>query len=139
MELRIPKHLTDRNYPTKPRDLGDHLRKKRMDRGLRQVDLANRLRVTEETVTNWELGRSKPATHLMARVIKFLGYDPEPVAEQNASLGGALLAYRRRHGLTQTQLAKRLRVDEDTVRYWERGQHTPQQHLLARFKRLSGH
>ena len=138
LELRIPKRLTEPNYPTEPRSFGDHLRKKRMDLGLSQEDLARRLRVTEETITNWELGHSRPPVHLVAKSIRFLGYDPEPVAEPNGSLAQDVAAYRRREGLTQVRLAKRLRVDEGTVRSWERGSHRPSRHLLARFRRLTG-
>ena len=45
-------------YPDKT--LGDRIRKYRLERGLKQVDLAKRLRIDEMTIVNWELDRTRP-------------------------------------------------------------------------------
>ena len=48
------------SYPEEPRNLGDYIRKWRMDKGLSIKDFARLLNVTEDTVINWELRRIRP-------------------------------------------------------------------------------
>jgi len=56
--------------------LGDHLRKVRLDRGLSQMDVARMLKVTENTITGWELNRNQPTARLDKAIIAFLEYIP---------------------------------------------------------------
>jgi transcriptional regulator with XRE-family HTH domain len=60
-------------YPEHPRTLGDELKKSRVDLGLSQKTLAERLGVDESTVWNWEHGRTEPPASLRVRIIRFLG------------------------------------------------------------------
>jgi DNA-binding XRE family transcriptional regulator len=53
--IRSPKPL-DRAYPTELRSIGDHVRKRRLDLGLLQRDVALRIGVDKTTVFNWEAG-----------------------------------------------------------------------------------
>ena len=41
-------------YPKEMKTLGDHLRKRRLDLGLLQREVADRLGVTKDTIHNWE-------------------------------------------------------------------------------------
>ncbi|MBI2073639.1 MAG: helix-turn-helix transcriptional regulator [Gemmatimonadetes bacterium] len=63
-------------YPRELRTLGDHLRKRRLDLGLRQDDVARKLGVSLDTIRNWEVGRAAPAQWQWAGIIRFLGYAP---------------------------------------------------------------
>jgi len=90
----------------------------RLDLGLRQRTLAERLGVRTETLANWERGRARSLARHHSAVVCFLGYDPEPVAD---TAGGRLRRLRRRLGLTQRQLAIRLALDEGTVTEFELG------------------
>lgn len=45
-------------YPDKT--LGQRIRKARLEKGLYQVDLAKRLKVSEMTIVNWENDRTRP-------------------------------------------------------------------------------
>jgi transcriptional regulator with XRE-family HTH domain len=60
------------------RTIGDHLRKRRLGLGLLQREFAERLGVTESTVTNWELNRTTPALRFLPAIIALLGFDPRP-------------------------------------------------------------
>ena len=93
----------------------------RLERGLRQSELASLLGVTESTVWNWEDGRSAPPPHACREVIEFLGYDPftTPPGE-----GGRLLALRRRMGLRVADAAAKAGVDPGTWSGWEKGRGT---------------
>jgi len=56
--------------------IGDHLRKRRLDLGLLQGEVADRLGVTESSVTNWELSRTEPELRLLPGIVRFLEYTP---------------------------------------------------------------
>ena len=47
-------------YPKEVRTLGDRIRKKRLDLGLRQRDVATQIGCDKTTVANWEKNRSEP-------------------------------------------------------------------------------
>ena len=48
-------------YPVSPKTIGEHLRKKRMDNRLMQSEVANIIGVSEESIWNWEKGRTEPS------------------------------------------------------------------------------
>ena len=51
----MPKSVFRKDYPENPKTFGEHLRKARIDVGLRIKDLAGMIGVTEESVINWEI------------------------------------------------------------------------------------
>jgi DNA-binding transcriptional regulator YiaG len=62
--------------PKNPQTLGEHLRLARIDRGLKQTELAQLLRVTYQMVVKWEHNLVPISPKSRARVVAFLGYDP---------------------------------------------------------------
>ena len=118
-EIRCRKPVPQ-GYPEHPRTIGEHIKKRRMDRGLLQHEVAEEMGVCAWTVINWETGETQPAVHRLHRVIRFLGYDPFP---EPICFAEEVLALRRSEGLTQRELARRLRVDEGTVRFWEQAKY----------------
>jgi DNA-binding XRE family transcriptional regulator len=68
------------NYPANPKTLGEHIRKKRMDLGLLQRELAEIIGVNAYTIHNWECSHSRPQTLLIPKVIKFLNHNPYKIA-----------------------------------------------------------
>src|SRR6266571_3713916 len=62
--------------------VGDYLRKRRLDLGLRQRDVARFLHVDPMTVNNWERDRTSPNSRLREAIITFLGSAPsEPTRD----------------------------------------------------------
>ena len=49
------------------------MRKRRLDLGILQRDVARQLEVNKDTVRNWELNRTKPAPPYLSRIVDFLG------------------------------------------------------------------
>ena len=70
------------------------------------------------TLKNWEKGRAKVGEAYYLKVIRFLGYDPNPVPR---SLPERIRAARLALGLSPKALALRLGLDPSTVRAWEAG------------------
>lgn len=58
--------------------VGDRLRRRRLELGLLQREVAERLGVDEATVYNWEGNRTTPAQLQWPQIIAFLGYVPFP-------------------------------------------------------------
>lgn len=113
-------------YPAKLVTVGDHLRKRRLDLGLWQKQVAERISVTTCTITSWELNRTEPEIGYDPAIIDFLGYVPFEVGE---SFPERLKAYRMIRGLSQKQLALQFKVDESTLWKWENDMSTPSRKL----------
>jgi transcriptional regulator with XRE-family HTH domain len=60
-------------YPTELKTIGDHIRKRRLDLGLLQREVAERVRSDVMTILNWEKNRTKPKARHMPAIRAFLG------------------------------------------------------------------
>ena len=73
--------------------MGDHLKRRRHELSLLQKEVVALLGVNQWTLIRWESNRKEPAIRFLARIIKFLGYDPctEPrtLGERLLPPGGA--------------------------------------------------
>jgi len=105
-----------------PQTLAEHLKKRRRELCLRQLDAASLIGVDEETYWHWEKGRAEPQASSRAGVVPFLGYDPSPPP---ATLGERLRAKRREPELSLRDLARRLGWDPETIRRYERDASVP--------------
>jgi DNA-binding XRE family transcriptional regulator len=63
--------LNQRGIPCQ-RTIADYIRKRRLDLGLQQHEVAETIGVTESTIWNWEHG-TKPLAKYLPKIIKFLG------------------------------------------------------------------
>lgn len=104
-------------YPQQLKTLGDHLRKRRLDLGLLQKEVAKKIGVNKSTITNWELNHNYPELRFLPSIIDFLGYWSYDTSRDN--LGQQIVAARTRLGLSQEKLAILLDVDPSTVGRWE--------------------
>src|SRR5689334_6996166 len=102
------KTLKPVSYERKPKTLGQHLKKRRLELGLRQRDVQTRFRSDKETYANWEKDRCYPAMRHWPGIIAFLQFDPHSEPE---SIGEALRAYRRRQGLSRKAFAALIPCD----------------------------
>ena len=102
--------------------LGAKLKRKRLERGLRQVDAAHELGIGQFTLVAWEKRGVQPEVHFYPAIIAFLGYEPWPTP---VTLGERLLAMRRRRGWTIKQSAMSINVDESTFARWESSSQAP--------------
>ncbi|MDP2652210.1 MAG: recombinase family protein [bacterium] len=110
-------------YPRELKTLGDHLRKKRLDLGLLQKDVALHLGVTETSVYSWENGHSSPRLDLLPKVLSFLGYVPGDI--HSLDFGDRIVAIRQALGIRQEDLAREMGVDPSTLARWEKGKSKP--------------
>jgi transcriptional regulator with XRE-family HTH domain len=106
--------------PIDPKTIGEHIKKRRLELGLTQLQLAAILGVAQCTVTNWEKHRSNPTLRSMPKITRFLAYDPVPA--DSRTLGERLLKYRKSLGVNQKELARRIGIDPTTLSRLERNQ-----------------
>jgi transcriptional regulator with XRE-family HTH domain len=109
-------------YPKEINTLGDNIRKRRLDLGLLQGDVARQIGVNKDTIYNWETNRTEPEVRLIPHIIDFLGYSPY---DATWSFGQWLRVVRLALGLSQEQLARRAGLDESTITKWEREEDKP--------------
>jgi DNA-binding XRE family transcriptional regulator len=110
-------------YPTTPKTIGEHIKKRRMDLGLYQADVARQFKISEDCVCYWENECSHPHLKYYPLIIAFLGY--YPFDHETTTFGGKIRRYKYEHGLSNEKLAKELGVDETTVANWERNKRVP--------------
>jgi transcriptional regulator with XRE-family HTH domain len=73
MPLQLVAPALKPGYPKQFNHLGDQLRARRIDLGLLQREVAELIGVTTLTITNWELGRTKPGARSLPGLLRFLG------------------------------------------------------------------
>ncbi|WP_369751276.1 helix-turn-helix domain-containing protein [Asinibacterium sp. OR53] len=113
-----------------PKTLGEHLKKRRLSKGMSQASLAKLLGVTKDCVWLWEAERNTPQLHHYPALIAFLGY--YPFDHETDTLGGKITRYKNLHGMSTKKLAKLLGVDEGTVAQWERNETKPLARSMSR-------
>jgi transcriptional regulator with XRE-family HTH domain len=89
-----------------------------MDLGMIQKEVARELGVNFKTYENWEQGKYGPSVRHLPAVFRFLGFDPRP---EPVTLGERIRRKREGEGLSQRELARKLRLDPTTVQTWEEG------------------
>jgi DNA-binding XRE family transcriptional regulator len=62
--------------PRKPRTIGDHIKRRRLELHLFQSDVAKQLGVDIASVQNWEHNAYQPVKRFLPRLINWLGYVP---------------------------------------------------------------
>lgn len=123
----LPLH---KDMPIVLQTLGDHIRKKRLENGLLQKEVAVQLTVTVESVTNWENNNYQPQLKHYPGILTFLGYNPFEVPI--LTFAQSIKQYRIAHGLNIARMGAICGVNGSTVLAWEKGQHVPLPHLYEK-------
>jgi DNA-binding XRE family transcriptional regulator len=114
----------DSAYPKILKSIGDHIRAKRIEKGLFQSKLAELLRVSEATITNWENNLGEPQINYIPQIILFLSYNPYQFDLKK--LSGRIKKYRYKYGLSHRKMGEQIGVDASTIASWENEEHLPQ-------------
>ena len=131
--LSLPRPVTlPKGYPLSPQTIGEHIRKRRLDLGLKQKDVAEIIGVTESTIWNWEHGRA-PELRYIPKIIDFLGYVPFEVPKGDDPLS-RLKRFKFLSGLSYKQLGELMEIDETQLGEWLKGRHRPSKGNLSRIE-----
>ena len=115
--------------------VGARLKRRRLELGLKQVEVAERLRVSEFTVLGWEVRGREPGDRHYPAIIAFLGNEPWPEPQ---TLGERLRAERLRRGLSKREAARIIGTDEECVRMWETGAWKPTSRTIPKLSGFLG-
>jgi transcriptional regulator with XRE-family HTH domain len=136
--------------------LGSQIATWRRREGWTKARLAEHMGVTPSAVRCWETGKTFPTPDLAARLAELLAIPVDTIealrpwprgAAKNAADGAGpdraglaklMIAYRRRHRLTQKALAGLLAVSSTSVADWEQGRKFPEWYSLVRLADLFG-
>lgn len=116
LEIPPPKEFTQ-----EPVTLGDRLRRRRLELGLYQKDVAVQIGVTTSTIWNWEHGWTIELRY-MPKLIQFLGYNPIPRPD---NLLERLSWFKLVNGLTLEELGAKMDRDPEQLSDWLAGRHKP--------------
>ena len=108
-----------KRYNEHPQTIGEHIRKRRIELGLLQKDVAQQIGVIEDSITHWENGRYEPQVQHYPAIIKFLGY--YPFNHETDTFAGKLMQIRYCNGLGLQQCATLFHISVDAMKRWERG------------------
>ena len=75
--LPAPRRAPTHEYPEDPKTLGQRIRKRRMDEGLRVKDLAKLLGTNPWSVSHWESDGRRPSPKKLQRIEAWLTKQPE--------------------------------------------------------------
>lgn len=112
-----------RDFPSKLQNIGNHIKKVRLERRILIKDVIAALNINRETLRGWELNLFQPHVGKYPSIIHFLGYKPYHFDPD--SLAGKIKDYRYRHGLTQKQFGELLQTDGSVVWQWESNNRLP--------------
>ncbi len=118
--------------PQNPKTWGDHIRKRRIETGLFQKEVAPIWGVDECSVYNWENNRGNPGLKHIPKTIEFLGYIPELFTVE--TLGEKLKRYRKLLGINQDNFARQLGIDPTTLSRLERDENKPSGKIKKRIE-----
>lgn len=109
-------------YPNECKHLGHHIRRRRLELGLLQAEVARRIGVCEDSIHHWEVGDTIPAVRWLPAILAFLSHDPRPIP---GSLAGHLRHWREGRRMSRVALARELCVDSTTLWTLESGRRAP--------------
>ena len=103
--------------------LGDHIRRRRIEKGQLQKDVAQIIGVSKDAVTYWENNRSQPQIHYYPAIISYLGY--YPFDHETEGFAGKIKKLRYSKGYSYKQMGIVFGINGSSVRAWERGLNVP--------------
>ncbi|MEW6417217.1 MAG: helix-turn-helix transcriptional regulator [Nitrospirota bacterium] len=120
--LSLPQPIIPpKGYPVDPKHIGEHIRKRRLDLGLLQLEVAKMIGVTESTVWNWEHGTEPELKHI-PKIIEFLGYAPFECPQDPV---GRLRYFKLVNGLSYERLGQLMGRDPEQLTDWLSGRVKP--------------
>ena len=112
--LSLPLRIYPKGYILQPKTIGEHVRKRRMDLGMLQREVAAKIGVTESSVWNWERGTEPELVHI-PKIIAFLGYVPFECPDD---LLGRLRYYKLVNGMSFERLGAAMGRDPEQLVDW---------------------
>ncbi len=135
--------------------LGNRLRRSRLERQMSQISVADFLKVSAQTIRNWEAGRTEPSPENIQRLAVHYDVQPEMITNPNRISpielftsrmrynripvnGPKLLAAREEARLTQTEAAAKAGIGKSALGRYEKGKANPTPDTVEKLANLYG-
>ena len=134
MRCSLGQHIKRiKGYPDKPQTIGQHIKKRRIELGLKQTEVAEQFGMHFTSLQLWERGIGIPGVKPLPNIVRFLGYVPFACGKTD---GERFSFMRRSCGMTQDELARVLRFSPCTIRRWEQNLIENSPNFLKSFEAL---
>jgi len=121
--------------------ISDNLKRLRIERGLTQHQVGEKLGITKQAYSQWESGKHTPRFETIMKLADILGVTTDQITEdykptgeevKTVSFTKRLIELRKEKGLNQTEIAKELHISQQTYSQWESDKRNPSQKTLEK-------
>lgn len=121
--------------------ISDNLKRLRIERGLTQHQVGEKLGITKQAYSQWESGKHTPRFETIKKLADILGVTTDQITEdykptgeevKTVSFTKRLIELRKEKGLNQTEIAKELHISQQTYSQWESDKRNPSQKTLEK-------
>lgn len=122
--------------------LGEKIAEQRKKLGLSQEELAEKLNISQKSISKYELGNRKPQYKVLVRMAEYFGVTTDYLLGLakggNTMLGKRINELRKSSGMTQEEFGKKLGVIKQTVSSWENDLSEPNHAATIAIAKLFG-
>ena len=110
--------------------IGMRIKQLRKQHSLSQEEFANKIGVSQTTVTAWETGKAEPASSIIVKIANYFNVTTDFILDVKTSelpfvLGSKIKQLRRSRNLNQSEFGKILNVSQQAVTAWETNKRIP--------------
>ena len=127
----------------------ERLKELRKMANLTQIEIAEALNISQPAYVEWEKGRTQPTLDKVPLIAKVLNASIDYLLQgapnesrlanfQGKTLGERLVFLRKNAGLTQAEVADRLKVGQNSYSNWENGVRTPIYPIIEKLAEFFG-
>lgn len=122
--------------------LGEKIAEQRKKLGLSQEELAEKLNISQKSISKYEMGNRKPQYKVLVRMAEYFGVTTDYLLGLakggNTMLGKRINELRKSSGMTQEEFGKKLGVIKQTVSSWENDLSEPNHAATIAIAKLFG-
>lgn len=122
--------------------LGEKIAEQRKKLGLSQEELAEKLNISQKSISKYELGDRKPQYKVLVRMAEYFGvttdYLLELEGEGNTMLGNRITELRKACDMSQKELGEKLGVSASAIGMYEQGRREPNKAMMIAIAKLFG-
>nr|DAH48472.1 MAG TPA: Repressor protein CI [Caudoviricetes sp.] len=122
--------------------LGKRIAEQRKKLGLSQEELAEKLNISQKSISKYELGDRKPQYKVLVRMAEYFGVTTDYLLELdgdgNAMLGKRIAELRKACDMSQKELGEKLGLSASAIGMYEQGRRDPSNAMLIGMEKLFG-
>lgn len=122
--------------------LGEKIAEQRKKLGLSQEELAEKLNISQKSISKYERGDRKPQYKVLARIAEYFGVTTDYLLELdgggNTVLGERIAELRKACDMSQKELGEKLGVSASAIGMYEQGRREPNNAMMIAMEKLFG-